>query len=399
MIFPSAAVEQARRELAGQLEAAAEAPESAFTGLLALAPHERIALFELSRLRQQSGDLPAAEQFCRRGLRSHPCDYRFYVQLACLLSQQGRDLALANGFLELGVLKLVGDPDSREDATRLHRKGRFPGTATDFDDPVALESFAALLVEKRESEGAEVTAELHPLRLIHEVQECFGNELDRALVDEILQDPQECGPLLLGVLRGFSDGYLPEGGALMAEAALALLGEMGDVQSLPALVEFAVTDDPEISDIASWALLRVAENNPAGTVAAMRNFDRTAGGAERSCMAETLATMPEAPGKPDALLALLDNFQAVRENERADTWIVISAGLLSVLGQAAPSVIRKALARNARLLTAEARASTGDLLQAFAADPSVFAIGSTKPVPTVYDICCSDRLSEPPDSN
>ena len=103
--------------------------------------------------------------------------------------------------------------------------------------------------------------------------------------------------------------------------------------------------------------------------------------------------MPEAPGKREVLLALLENFQAVREAERADTFLVIATGLLSVLGKAAPSLIRDALEKNGRVLPIETRGSALDLLKAYASDPSLFAILPDEPVPNVYDICCADRLA------
>ena len=392
MIFPSAAVERARRELAEQLDAAAIPPESAFARLLALEPHDRTALFEMSRLRQQAGDLQGAEDFCRRGLASHPCDYRFYVQLSGLLAEGGRDLALAGGLMELGLLKLLGDPDSREDAERLRRKGRFQSCAG-FEDPVALEALVSEIAARREHEPLAVTDELRPLRLIADLQECFGNELERTLVDEFLRHGRACAPLLIGVLRGFADDYLSEGGQLMAEAAMALLGEIGDPGSLAPLVEFAVLEDKALSDIASWALLRIAELKPADTVGAFAAFDRGCSGAQRACIADALAAMPEAPGKREVLLALLENFQAVREAERADTFLVIATGLLSVLGKAAPSLIRDALEKNGRVLPIETRGSALDLLKAYASDPSLFAILPDEPVPNVYDICCADRLA------
>ena len=391
MIFPSAAVEQARRELAEQLDAAVALPESAFARLLALEPHDRAALFEMSRLRQQAGDVAAAEEYCRRGLASHPCDYRFYVQLSGLLAEANRDLALAGALMELGLLKLLGDSDSREDAERLRRKGRFQ-SCTGFEDPAALEALISELAARREHEPPAVTDELRLLRLIHELQECFGNELERTLVDEFLRQGRACVPLLIGVLRGFADAYLSEGGQLMAEAAMALLGEIGDAESLAPLVEFAMLDEKALSDVASWALLRIAELKPADTVRAFATFDRAWSGAQRACVADALAAMPEAPGKREVLLALLENFEAVREAERADTFLVIATGLLSVLGKAAPPLVREALERNSRVLPIETRASTMDLLKAYAADPSLFAVVSDEPVPGIYDICCADRL-------
>jgi hypothetical protein len=394
MLFPSEAAEQSRRELAEQLAAASIEPTVAFERMLALDPADRVALFEVSRLQQQAGGLAAAEATCRRGMDAHPCDYRFYIQLSGLLAQQGRDIALASGVMELGVLKLLGDTTTLEDAGRLQQMGKFPGAAAGFFDGPALEALAADLAEQREHEPPATGEVLRPYRLIHELQETLGNQMERELVDSILAAGDACRPLLVGVLRGLAQGYLPAGGELMAEAALALLGEIGDPQSLPPLVQFAIVDDPALSDIATWALLRIAGKQPAETVAAMGRFDRQSSGGERACIAETLASMPEAPGKAEVLEALFENFGAVAEAERSDTFVVISAARLSLLGKPAVTAVRKTFDGLKGVMPLESGPAVDDLLRAYAADPSAFAIPPEEDVPAVYDICGADRIQE-----
>ena len=88
MLHLPEAVETARRELAEKLEAGECLPETAFQELLEVEPTNRVALFELARVREQQGDLAGAEELCRRGLNAHPCDYRFPVYLSGLLAAQ-----------------------------------------------------------------------------------------------------------------------------------------------------------------------------------------------------------------------------------------------------------------------------------------------------------------------
>lgn len=388
MLFPSEAIETARQKLAEHLESGQTPPESAFAQLLEVDPTNRTALFELARLRQEAGDLAQAETYAQRGLEAHTCDYRFYVLYAGIAAP--RDAPLSAGFMELGVLKLLGDPDSIEDASRLRALGRFGDTPT---ERAALDQFAEELALQREHEQPAVTEGLRPYRHLHELQEALGNELDRGLVDAILQDGPRCLPLLTAVLRGLAEDYLPEGGDLMAEAALALIGEIGDPASVHNLVNFAVVEDKALSDISTWALLRIATRKPEETAAALADFDRAIGGTERACIAETLATMPPAQGKAAALLSLLDGFAVVEPNERTDTFVVIAAGLLAVDGQPAVATIRKALDGAGAMLPKETGPAVEDMLKAYASDPTLFAIADEEKVPTVYDICCADRIA------
>lgn len=392
MIFPTESVETARRELAEKLESGVIEPAQAFAELLSDDPENRVALFELARFSQAAGDYAAAETYARRGLAAHAFDYRFYVQLSGILAAHKGETALAAGLMEIGILKLLGDPHSMEDAERLRRMGKFAGTAVEFSDPASLEPLAADLAVQREHEPPAVSDELFPYRQVHELHEALGNELDRGLVDAILAEGPRCRPLLTSALRGIAEDYLPEGGDLVCEAALALLGEIGDPASMLDLVSFAVVDDKALSDIATWALLRIASRKPAACLAALAGFSRSTGGTERACIAETIATMPPTPGKTEAYLALLENFGMVSEAERTDTFVVVSAALVATLGKQAAAVIRKALAETPGL-PADTRPAVDDLLKAYAADPAAFAIEEEGAVPSVYDICCADRIA------
>ena len=260
-----------------------------------------------------------------------------------------------------------------------------------FTDAASLQELAAELHALRATEPAEVTAELKAYRLIHDLEEALGNELERELVDAILAEREACLPLLIGILRGLAEGALPEGGELVGEAALALLGEIADPSSLLALVQFAVVDDRGLSDTAGWAVQRAAHLRPAESLAAFRNFDRRMGGAERACMSETIATMPDTPGRGEALQALFENFGVTEKEERTDIFVMLSAALLHALGKAAPPMIRATLQDLGPLLPKEARKASDDLLRAWTAEPSLFEVPPEEPS-TVYDICCADRM-------
>jgi len=196
------------------------------------------------------------------------------------------------------------------------------------------------------------------------------------------------------VLRGLAEGYLPEGGEMMAEAALALLGEIGDPRTLPALIQFTMVDEKILSDIASWAVHRIATLQPAAALQTFRDFDRRSSGGERASIAESLVMMPEVPGRVDAALALLENFGNVEQEDRTSAFMIVASALIAVAGKGAPALIREASASLGPVLPATARAEIKKLLKAYAADPDTFQFepDPDDPGSTVYDICCADRL-------
>jgi hypothetical protein len=104
-----------------------------------------------------------------------------------------------------------------------------------------------------------------------------------------------------------------------------------------------------------------------------------------------IATMPDTPGRTEALQALLDRFEAVEEDVRSETFVVIAAAMLTVMGKAAPPVIRQLIQKTAGL-PSEAQAEVNDLLKAYAAEPEAFSLPPEDKVPSVYDICCTDRI-------
>jgi SEC-C motif-containing protein len=385
MIFPTEAILEAREALR-RSPTPEQTPDAALLEKhLAIDPDFGPALLGLATRRAKDGDADDAERLLRRGMTAHPCDYKFLMMLAGVLNRKAAGNALAPALLELAAAKLLSRPDEID---RVAGLGIAPPR---FADPDSLRELAAELHALRDSEPPEVTAELKAYRLIHELEEALGNQLERELVDAILAERDACRPLLIGVLRGLAEGELPDGGEMMGEAALALLGEIGDPDSLPALVQFAGVDDRGVSDAADWALKRIAGQHPAEALAVFRNFDRRMTGAERACMAEIIAVMPATPGKSDALAALFENFGVVDTSERTDIFVMVSAAMLHAAGKAAPALIRDAQQHLGALLPKDARKAVDDLLRAWTSDPSLFEI-EPDPPSTVYDICCADRL-------
>src|SRR5713101_7988948 len=104
--------------------------------------------------------------------------------------------------------------------------------------------------ERRDLEPVEVTAHLRPHRLIQQLQEL--TDVDAQLVDALVGEGKVIVPLLVGVLRGWAQNFLPEDDESVVENALAVLGEIGDAAAIPHLLEFIVRDQVELAGAAGW---------------------------------------------------------------------------------------------------------------------------------------------------
>jgi len=69
-------------------------------------------------------------------------------------------------------------------------------------------------------------------------------------VDALVQEGESIVPLLVGVLRGWAQDFLPEEEECTVENTLALLGEIGEASVIPHLLEFIVRDDVDLSGVA-----------------------------------------------------------------------------------------------------------------------------------------------------
>ena len=113
---------------------------------------------------------------------------------------------------------------------------------------------------RRDLEPAPVTARLRPYRLIHQLQE--AEDLDAHLVDALVQEGESIAPLLVGVLRGWAQSFLPEDEGDVVENTLALLGEIGHAGAIPHLLEFSGLEHVDLSGAADWALDRIIGRDP-----------------------------------------------------------------------------------------------------------------------------------------
>src|SRR5262245_55359348 len=105
-----------------------------------------------------------------------------------------------------------------------------------------------------------------PKELIQALHSAAIGPVDRAVVEQILEQGPECRPLLLDILNSDVDD------AVLARA-LALIGEVGDATLLHRIFPFFASaeeeDDDAVTECAEWAGRRIARRFPAETLATM----------------------------------------------------------------------------------------------------------------------------------
>lgn len=385
MIIISPSVDAVRRKLLDQVEAGTLTEEEACRQALELDPCDGVALLGLAAVLRQAGDLEEAERYGWRGLEAHPCEHRFYGFLASLVAKHTKSSALADGLMELGIRKVLGDEEALNEFLE-----ESPGPVTRAE----IENLAAVLAGRRESEPRRVSDILLPYRLIHELQMAPSGRLDRQAVDEIVECGGACVPLLIGVLRGWAEDELPENVDFPAEASLALLGEIGDPAALPALVEFCSFNDEVLSDIGQWALERIAARRPAETLEAFRRMAPEASPTERAVIARTVIRIPAAEGAGALLLSLLADLRSVPKSERDALFLMLATGLLKVEGERGPALVKSEFDRHARELSQKGRSRCYQLLKNWDRLPAGEPEEDER---TVHDFCCwRDHADEEP---
>jgi hypothetical protein len=196
--------------------------------------------------------------------------------------------------------------------------------------------------------------------------------------------------VLIGVLRGWFEDELPEGEDFPAEASLALLGEIGDPAALPELLEFCTLKNDVLSDVAHWAVARIADRRPAE---ALQAFQRIAGESDPftlGAIAQHLAMMPPVKGAGELLLGMIERLGSLQKAQRDVLFLLVATALLRVEGKRGPAIVKAAFDRHSRELTRKGRASCYQLLKAW--NPVRAEIEPDQR--TVYDFCCWQERAE-----
>ena len=387
MLFLPQSIYDSRRRLWSDFEADKITAEQAFQKMLELDPDDHIGMIGLGRLRREAGDLGAAEEYFWRAIQAHPCMQESYLELARTFNQRPESDALSKALAELGVEKrALHDENFLEglDFKKAGLRGEALETFKKLPSAIQAQLIAKAMRAARDDEPADVTERLRPLRLLQQMQE--EGDMDPETVDEIVAEGESFVPLLVGVLRGWAQDLLGDGGDGWVENALALLGEIGSPSEIPHLLEFVDLDDEDAAGASSWALGRIIERHTAEAAGFIRSIAAGLGPAERLEIAEQILRHPDLDPSGKLLKHLSENLDSLKKADRDAFFPALLVAMAGARGMEGVKLGRAALFQHSSLLSRDVRRECDALLTALAQDAVKPVSMGPSPV-TVYDIC------------
>jgi hypothetical protein len=391
MLFLSESIIESRSRLLRDVDRGKITSEQAYRRLLDLEPDDHIALLGMSRLRREAGDLAGAEDDLWRAAQAQPCTWPPYLELSELLSGQE---ALSQGLAELALSKLLLDEEGLEALGPGPIPFGLDGTE-EYDDlskHEQIELVVDALRWRRDLEPVPVTARLRPYRLIHQLQD--AEDVDAQLVDALVQEGESIVPLLVGVLRGWAQSFLPEDDEDVVENTLALLGEIGHAGTIPHLLEFAVLDNVDLSGAAGWALDRIIETDRKQAARVMGEIAANLGANERMAVLERLLRHPGLDPSGRLLARLSENLDRVPSQDLGAYLPTLVGTMIAARGGAGVELARALMRRHSARLPRKARRECEDLIEALGAREAVPPLPAQATPWTVYDICAGDAVWE-----
>ena len=247
-----------------------------------------------------------------------------------------------------------------------------------------IELVVEALRRRRDLEPVPVTARLRPYRLIHQLQD--GEDLDAQFVDALVQEGESIVPLLVGVLRGWAQSFLPEDDEDVVENTLALLGEIGHAGAIPHLLEFAVLENVDLSGAAGWAFDRIIELHREQAARVMGEIASGLGANERMAVLERLLRHPGLDASGELLARLSENLDRIPTPDFGAFLPTLVGAMIATRGRAGVEPARAVMRRHSARLPRKSRRECEDLIE-------IGASGPPPPLPaqhspwTVYDIC------------
>jgi hypothetical protein len=391
MLILSESIFESRSRLLRDLDRGKITPEQAHQRMLELDPADSIAMLGMSHLRREAGDLAGAEDYLWRAAQAQPCTWPPYLELSQLLSGQE---ALSQGLAELALSNLLLDEDGLASLGPKPIPFGLDGTA-EYDNLTKHEQIK-LVVEalrrRRDLEPAPVTARLRPYRLIHQLQE--AEDMDAQLVDALIQEGESIVPLLVGVLRGWAQDFLPENEERVVESTLAVLGEIGHAGVIPHLLEFATLDNVDLSGAADWALDRIIGLDREQAARVIGEIASGLGASERIAVMERLLLHPGFDATGELLARLSENLDRIPKQHYDPFFPLLVSTMIAARGLAGVELARAVLRRHSARLPKNIRRECDDLIEALGAREAVPPLPA-KPSPwTVYDICAGKAVWE-----
>lgn len=396
MVILSPAIYERRRRLLKDRDAGRIAPEDFYSELIDLDPNDFVALTGAGRLAWERGDLTLAEEYFWKAIDANPAAGAAYLELGRLLQERG-DEALASGVGELSILKLVHSGNDFEDVidavtARLGEEASQAIAAMPSEERTGL--FLAAMEAAREQEPAAVTEKLRTLRLIDQLQE--EEDLSAETVDAIVAEGRAVAPLLIGMLRAWTQEYLGDEEEHAMENAAALLGEVGSTEELPPLLELMPLENETAAGVASWAVSRIVERAPD---AARSYFEGTLDELDMVGLVKIAGIAVHSPKfDPWAkLLELVGDRWKVVEKENRPEFFYLLIFAMAARGRAGIDRAREMIRRNGSSLPSKVRAGCDDLLEALEEGHSPGPPPPAFPY-TIYEICAGEASWEVEDN-
>ncbi len=376
MFLTDLAVLEKKKTITGQLQAGLIEPEEAVEKICAIDPDDPVNLLSMAIVRQAQGEAEAAEQVLWQAMRAGPCSFQPYLLLATLKTGDAPPEPLVLALSALAFEKILTDE-------KRIRKWSREGAAPPLPSRREMEEVVAACAVLREHEPPEVTSQLHAFRLIHELQCPPLEGVDPDVVDDILEAREECRPLLRGVVRAWWEGVLSKDDDGPAVAALALLGEIGDSQDLPLILECLDVDEEAVRYTAGWALRRALKQRPGAILARVRELLADASVGLRIGVAMALAGASDIEGARELLLEQTHDLRSLPEDDRRTLFLSV-AFALGAYGRWGREQLKTLLGKYGWDLSPETRE---------------LALLAPHPPPpedlTVYDLCCVPLDDEP----
>ena len=393
MLFLSDSIIDSRARLLRDVDRGKITPEQAYRRLLDLEPDDHVALMGMGRLRREAGDHAGAEDYLWRATQAQPCTWTPFLRLSELLSAQE---ALSQGLSELAFSKLLLD----EEGLQALGPGPIPFSLDDIEGykNLSKEEQIQLVIEalrqRRDLEPISVTARLRPYRLIHQLQE--AEDLDAHFIDALVHEGESLVPLLVGVLRGWAQSFLPEDDEDVVENTLALLGEIGHAGAIPHLLEYAVLDNVDLSGAAGWALGRIIDRNLQQAARAFGEIAPGLGANERMAVLERVLRHPGLDASGELLARLSENLDHIPSQDFGAFLPTLIGAMIAARGRAGVEPARALMRRHSARLPRKSRRECDDLIEIGASGPPPPL--PAKPSPwTVYDICGGKAVWEDED--
>jgi hypothetical protein len=325
--------------------------------LLALDPWHPLGLYGSACDAWDAGDLEAARDFMWRCLWCMPQDFRPLFGMYALTAEEDREFAA-----ELLVLAMRRYREERPEWTIVEELTR----RLKPDVPVLrlLEDEAELdrmLKDTRELRDGEAP-QLIPFWAADQLADIVGDEEDEALVARMLAAPEVYAGVLTGLCSVSGGAYNPGPGPSTVGLSMAVLGEMGRMEYVPAIAARCADEDIHIRHYAMWALSNIARQHGKEFVEELRRGVEGQNGWPLSPLVAQLWLRRRKPGMEQLLVKLLRGRAGDEAWEYDLNLALVADGLLGVNRKRNAPLVREELRTRQANLSESARLLVQQLL-------------------------------------